>query len=67
MCDAETQKLRNQMERLIKLLDPDLEIHDFSSTVSDGKTHLQFELHVPYSYKKEQEERVVSQCQGLLK
>lgn len=67
VCDAETQKLRSQMERLIKLLDPDLEIHDFSSTVSDGKTHLQFELHVPYSYKKEQEERVVSQCQGLLK
>ena len=67
VCDAETQKLRSQMERLIKLLDPDLEIHDFSSTVGDGKTHLQFELHVPYSYKKEQEERVVSQCRGLLK
>lgn len=65
--DAQTRRIRNQIDRLIKLLDPELEIHDFNSVVCDGKTHLQFELHVPYSYKREQEKKVVSQCQGLMK
>lgn len=63
--DEKTQELKRQFRRIIEILDPRLQFHDFRAVYQADKTRIFFDLVIPYDYTKEKENTTVSQIEAL--
>lgn len=65
--DKRTNKIREQIEHILKILDPALTFHDLQVTFGEAGTIVSFDLVVPYSYTTSDEDRVMNQVISLLR
>lgn len=65
--DKRTNKIREQIEHILKILDPALTFHDLQVTFGEAGTIVSFDLVVPYSYTASDEDRVMNQVISLLR
>ena len=65
--DKRTNKIREQIEHILKILDPALTFHDLQVTFGEAGTVVSFDLVVPYSYTTSDEDRVMNQVISLLR
>lgn len=65
--DKRTNKIREQIEHILKILDPALTFHDLQVTFGEAGTIVSFDLVVPYSYTTSDEDRVMKQIIALLR
>ena len=65
--DKRTNKIREQIEHILKILDPALTFHDLQVTFGESGTIVSFDLVVPYSYTTSDEDRVMNQVISLLR
>ena len=65
--DENVLRQKEQVQRLLSILDPELSIHDFSMTEDENEKILRFDLQVPYTYTTETELRVTRQLMDLLR
>ena len=65
--DKRTNKIREQIEHILKILDPALTFHDLQVTFGKAGTIVSFDLVVPYSYTTSDEDRVMNQVISLLR
>ena len=64
--DERVIRQKEQVLRVLKILDPELSLHDFTMTESDEEILLRFELQVPYTYDRDAEIRLIGQVTDLL-
>lgn len=64
--DEEILAIRTKLQHVIEALDPALNFHDFRVVRGQKRMNLIFDLVVPYSYKKQDSERVLSQIRALM-
>ncbi|MDD7739755.1 MAG: cation diffusion facilitator family transporter [Fusicatenibacter sp.] len=64
--DEEILAIRTKLQHVIEALDPALNFHDFRVVRGQKRVNLIFDLVVPYSYKKQDSERVLSQIRALM-
>lgn len=65
--DKRTNKIREQIERIIKILDPALTFHDLHVSFDHDEKIVTFDLVVPYSYTTSDEDRIMNQIIALLR
>lgn len=65
--DKRTNKIREQIERIIKILDPVLTFHDLHVSFGHDEKIVTFDLVVPYSYTTSDEDRIMKQIIALLR
>ena len=65
--DKRTNKIREQIERIIKILDPVLTFHDLHVSFGHDEKIVTFDLVVPYSYTNSDEDRIMNQIIALLR
>lgn len=65
--DKRTNKIREQIERIIKILDPALTFHDLHVSFGHDEKIVTFDLVVPYSYTTSDEDRIMNQITALLR
>lgn len=59
--DTRIQKIREQINRIVKILDSRLSFHDLQITFGDAENLISFDLVVPYEYTEKDEDRVMYQ------
>ena len=64
--NSRVQKLKRKIERVVKVLDPRLSIHDFQAVFSEEETYAAFDLEIPYDITMEQEHQLASQIQTIM-
>ncbi|MGN0315217.1 MAG: cation diffusion facilitator family transporter [Fusicatenibacter sp.] len=64
--DTEVLAIKTKLNHVIEALDPSLNFHDFRVVRGQNRINLIFDLVVPYSYKKQDSERVLSQIRALM-
>ncbi len=65
--DSRVLKIRNEVTRVLNILDEELKFHDFRVSFEGEKALISFDLVVPYSYSEEQEHKVARQVASLMK
>ena len=60
-------KIREEVARILHILDEELSFHDFRVSFQGEKTLISFDLVVPYSYSEEQEHKTARQIDSLLR
>lgn len=65
--DKRTNKIREQIESIIKILDPALTFHDLHVSFDRDEKIVTFDLVVPYSYTTSDEDRIMNQIIALLR
>ncbi len=58
--------LKEQILRILKILDPTLDIHDFRVNTDKEGSVVSFDLAVPYSYDEEKSGQIVQQLEALI-
>ncbi|MGN8739358.1 cation diffusion facilitator family transporter [Bilifractor sp. HCP3S3_D3] len=67
LSDSRVLKIRNEVTRVLNILDEELKFHDFRVNFEGEKAMISFDLVVPYSYSQEQEHKVARQVVSLMK
>lgn len=67
MDDARTVRIREQITRILRILDKNLSFHDLQTEFTDKETLIRFDLVVPYKYKPEDEDRVTYQVSAFMR
>ena len=65
--DEKVISRKKQVERLLKILDPEVSLHDFMMTDDGEERILRFELQVPYRYDMDAEVRLIGQVRDLIR
>ncbi|MCI6636781.1 MAG: cation diffusion facilitator family transporter [Bilifractor sp.] len=65
--DSRVLKIREEVARILHILDEELSFHDFRVSFQGEKTLISFDLVVPYSYSEEQEHKTARQIDSLLR
>ena len=58
--------LKEQILRILKILDPALAIHDFHVNTDSEGSVVSFDLAVPYSYNEKKSAQIVQQLEALV-
>ena len=58
---------KEQVQRFLKILDPELTMHDFTVTEDGDEKIMRFELQVPYRYDTDAEVRLIGQVRDLIR
>lgn len=64
--DVKVIRQKEQVQRVLKILDPELSMHDFTMTENGEEITMRFELQVPYAYNVDSEARLIRQVKDLL-
>lgn len=64
--DAGAVQIREQLKRILSILDPDLTFHDLQVTHEGSENRISFDIEVPYSYKPADEDRILKQVPALM-
>lgn len=67
MEDKRVIQIRGQIARILKILDTNLSFHDLQVSFDKNETMISFDLVVPYSYKEEDENRVLYQVMSFMR
>ena len=65
--DAAVLATKEKVRNVISILDPELSFHDFRMINGSERKKLIFDLEIPYSYRKKDCDRVISQIGALMK
>lgn len=67
MEDKRVIRIRGQIARILKILDNRLSFHDLQVSFDEEENMISFDLVVPYSYKEEDENRVLYQVMSFMR
>lgn len=67
MEDKRVIRIRGQIARILKIIDTNLSFHDLQISFEENENLISFDLVVPYSYKEEDENRVLYQVMSFMR
>lgn len=65
--DKRVIRIRGQIARILKIIDTNLSFHDLQISFEENENLISFDLVVPYSYKEEDENRVLYQVMSFMR
>lgn len=65
--DKRVLELKAKTSKILSILDPQLKFHDFQVRFSHALTEVSFDLQIPFSYSRKQEEDVIFQTSSFMK